>query len=76
MIIPLTFGSDVFVPTAKPPEWLQVWAKVSPITRLSDAAWALMLGQPVGDSVFVSLLWIIAIAVVFAPLGVWAYRRR
>ena len=30
LIFPLTFGSNVFVPTAQLPGWLQAWVKVNP----------------------------------------------
>ncbi|MFC4585512.1 ABC transporter permease [Sphaerisporangium corydalis] len=76
LILPLTFGSNVFVPAAKLPGWLQVWVRVNPVTRLSDAARGLMLGTPTGNAVLVSLLWTAAIVAVFAPLAVLAYRRR
>ncbi|MEV1205639.1 ABC transporter permease [Microbispora rosea] len=76
LIVPLTFGSNVFVPTGQLPGWLQAWVRINPVTRLSDAARGLMLDLPLGRTVPVSLLWTAAIAVVFAPLAVLAYRRR
>jgi oleandomycin transport system permease protein len=76
MVVPLTFGSNVFVPTAKLPEWLQAWVRINPVTQLSDAARSLMQGLPPGRTVQNSLLWTLAIVVVFAPLAVLVYRRR
>ncbi len=76
LIFPLTFGSNVFVPTGKLPGWLQTWVKVNPVTQLSDAVRALLLGTPAGPAVTASLLWIAAIVGVFAPLAIMAYRRR
>jgi oleandomycin transport system permease protein len=75
LIFPLTFGSNVFVPTDKLPGWLQAWVKINPVTQVSDAVRALMLDLPVGDSVVTSLLWTVGIVVVFAPLAVRVYRR-
>jgi ABC-type multidrug transport system permease subunit len=33
LIFPLTFASNVFVPTAELPDWLQAWVKINPVTR-------------------------------------------
>jgi len=76
LILPLTFGSNVFVPTGKLPGWLQAWVKINPVTQLSDAVRALLLGTPAGTAVTTSLLWIAAITAVFTPLAIAAYRRR
>jgi len=76
LIFPLTFGSNVFVPTGKLPGWLQAWVKINPISQLSDAARALLLDLPVGRAALWSLLWMVGIVAVFAPLAVRAYRRK
>jgi oleandomycin transport system permease protein len=76
LIFPLTFGSNVFVPTGKLPGWLQAWVKINPVTQLSDALRSLLLDRPVGHAVTWSLLWTVGIAAVFAPLAMGAYRRR
>jgi oleandomycin transport system permease protein len=76
LIFPLTFGSNVFVPTAQLPGWLQAWVKVNPVTQVSDAARGLLLNLPLDGTITTSLLWIAAILVVFAPLAVRTYRRQ
>jgi len=75
LIFPLTFGSNVFVPTEKLPGWLQAWVKINPVTQVSDGLRALLLGTPAGPAVARSLLWSAAIVAVFAPLAITAYRR-
>jgi oleandomycin transport system permease protein len=75
LIMPLTFGSNVFVPTGRLPGWLQAWVKINPVTDVSNAARGLMLNLPLGDAITASLLWTLGITVVFAPLATWAYRR-
>jgi oleandomycin transport system permease protein len=75
LILPLTFGSNVFVPTANLPGWLQAWVKVNPVTQVANAARALMLGQPPGSAPLNALLWTVGIVAVFAPAAVWAYGR-
>src|SRR5215218_3194750 len=76
LIFPLTFGSNVFVPTASLPGWLQAWVKLNPVTQVSDAARGLLLDLPLGRTITMSLLWTAGILVVFAPLAVRAYRRQ
>jgi oleandomycin transport system permease protein len=76
VIFPLTFGSNVFVPTAELPGWLQAWVKINPVTQVSDAARGLLLDLPLGRTITMSLLWTAGILVVFAPLAVRAYRRQ
>jgi oleandomycin transport system permease protein len=75
ILFPLTFGSNIFVPTAKLPGWLQAWVKVNPVTQLSNAVRGLMLDQPIGATASHALLWSLAIVVVFAPVAGWIYRR-
>ncbi|MEV0273897.1 ABC transporter permease [Hamadaea sp. NPDC050747] len=75
LIFPLTFGSNVFVPTGKLPGWLQAWVKINPVTQVSDALRALLLGTPAGPAVTRSLLWSAVIMAVFAPAAITAYRR-
>ncbi|HEX5493626.1 MAG TPA: ABC transporter permease [Mycobacteriales bacterium] len=76
LMFPLTFGSNVFVPTATMPGWLQAWVKVNPVSHLSDAARGLMVGGPVAHSAVTSLIWAVLITAVFAPLAVRVYRRK
>ncbi len=75
VMFPLTFGSNVFVKTITLPGWLQAWVKVNPVTALTSAVRALVLGNlPIATPVWHSLAWCAAIIVVFAPLAVRRYR--
>jgi oleandomycin transport system permease protein len=75
VMFPLTFGSNVFVPTATLPGWLQAWVRLNPVTALTDASRGLALGGPAATSAWHSLLWSAVIMAVFAPLAVRRYRR-
>jgi len=76
VLFPLTFTSDAFVRTASMPGWLQAWAKVNPVSLLSDAARGLLVSGPVTGPALASLLYALGFTVVFAPLAVRALRRR
>ncbi|MGH8826702.1 MAG: ABC transporter permease, partial [Jiangellaceae bacterium] len=71
-----TFVSNVFVPADTMPGWLQGFVNNNPVTWLADATRALMVGGPAAEAVVWSLVWAAVIAMVFAPLSVWAFRRR
>lgn len=75
-LFPVTFVSNVFVPTQTMPGWLQAFVDVNPVSILADACRGLMLGGEVAQPVLGSLLWALAIVVIFAPLSVWAFKRR
>jgi ABC transporter DrrB family efflux protein len=75
ILFPVTFVSSAFVPVASMPSWLQPIAEHNPFTYMVDAARALFLGIPAGDSVWLGLLWTLVIIAVFAPLSAWRYSR-
>jgi ABC transporter DrrB family efflux protein len=74
-LFPITFVSAAFVPVLSMPGWLQGFAKNQPVTIVIDEMRALALGGPVGLHAWQSALWLAAIAAVFVPLAVRAYRR-
>jgi len=76
LLFPLTFASNAFAPTETMPGWLQAWVKVNPVSILADAVRALLNGGPVATPVTQSLIWAGVLLAVFAPLSVWAFRRR
>jgi oleandomycin transport system permease protein len=73
---PLTFTSNVFVPTESMLGWLQAWVKANPVTILADACRSLLAGHPSGKLIIESLLWAIGIALVFAPLALARFKRK
>ncbi|MGH3792013.1 MAG: ABC transporter permease, partial [Pseudonocardiaceae bacterium] len=76
IMMPLTFGSNVFVPANTMPSWLRAWVEVNPVSAVADAVRALFGGNPTGNAATLTLGWSAAIVVVFAPLAVTLYRRR
>lgn len=75
-VFPLTFASGAFVPMHTMPGWLQAWAKVNPVTLLTDALRGLLVSGNAGRPVLQTLAWAAAIAVVFVPLALRAFGRR
>jgi ABC-type multidrug transport system permease subunit len=81
-LFPITFISNVFVPPQTLPSWLQPVAEWNPTSTLT-AALREMWGNPsptastslaATEPALVTLIWIVVIIAVFAPLAVHRYR--
>jgi ABC-2 type transport system permease protein len=75
VLFPLTFASNVFVPTTDMPGWVQSIVKVNPITHLADTSRALMHGTGAGMSLVWVLVWSALLLVVFAPMTMRLYNQ-
>jgi ABC-2 type transport system permease protein/oleandomycin transport system permease protein len=75
VIFPLVFASSVFVPVSSMPDWLQAFAKASPVTLTANTARSYALEGGVPGSLAGAAAWIAGVLVVFIPLCVWRYRR-
>lgn len=76
LIFPLTFISSAFVPTNTMPPVLRAFAENQPITHVIDAMRSWLVGTPMGDSAWLSVIWCVGIIVVSVPLAVWMFKRR
>jgi ABC transporter DrrB family efflux protein len=75
ILFPVTFVSSAFVSVGSMPSWLQPVARHNPFTDMVNAVRHLFVGTPVGHDVWLAALWSVAIAIVFAALAIWRYRR-
>ncbi len=75
-LFPVTFVSNVFVPADTMPSWLQPFVNANPVSILADACRGLMVTGAEATPIIQSLVWAAVIAAVFAPLSVWAFKRR
>jgi oleandomycin transport system permease protein len=75
-ILPLSFGSNVFVPAGTLPGFLHTWATISPVSQLADMSRGLLIGGPVAGPLLASIAWLAGIVAVFFPLAMVFYRRR
>ena len=85
VLFPITFIASTFVPTSTMPGFLQTIAEWNPVTTLSDAVRE-QFGNPntpaapgdpwsIAHPMAYSVIWIVAIVAVCAPLAVRAYQR-
>jgi ABC transporter DrrB family efflux protein len=75
LIFPITFISSAFVPVETMPDGLQQVADANPVSTIVDAMRALWLDAPAGDSIWLSVVWCVALIAIFAPWAVSKYRR-
>lgn len=76
IIFPLTFASSAFVPLEGMNAAVKAFAENQPITQVIGATRALMLGDPVGNYVWLSVVWCLGALLVCIPLAAWLYRRK
>ncbi|MEV6861379.1 ABC transporter permease [Streptosporangium subroseum] len=75
LVIPLTFASNVFVPSQTMPGWLRAWSDVNPVSLMADTLRGLLNGGEVAGPLLGSLVWMAGVVAVFFPLAMRAYRR-
>jgi ABC-2 type transport system permease protein len=76
LIFPLTFASGAFVPAGSMVEWLRPFAENQPITHFVEAVRSLMIGTPMGDHAWLSIVWAVATLFVAMPLAAWLFKRK
>jgi ABC-2 type transport system permease protein len=75
-VFPLTFASSAFVPTEGMTPVLRAFAENQPITQVIGAVRSLMLGMPIGDYGWNSVVWSVGILLVSLPVASWLFRRK
>ncbi len=75
LIFPLTFVSSAFVPTETMPAALRTFAENQPMTHAINAIRAWLVGTPLGDSAWLSVVWSIALIAISVPITSWLFRR-
>jgi ABC-type multidrug transport system permease subunit len=82
VLFPLTFLSNVFVPTATLPDFLRPIAEWNPVSALTAATRQLWgnpnpfakEGFPAENPILLTIVWIAVLLAIFIPLGVRSYR--
>jgi ABC-type multidrug transport system permease subunit len=83
VLFPITFLSNVFVPTDTLPSWLRPIAEWNPVSSLTAATRDLFGnpnpfaqdGFPAEHPIMLTLIYVVVIVAIFAPLSVRSYRR-
>jgi len=75
-IMPLTFASSAFVPTDGMPTALKIFAENQPFTIVIQAMRAWLVGTPIGNDGWLSVVWCVGITLVCMPIAAWLFRRQ
>ncbi|UCC17979.1 MAG: ABC transporter permease [Dehalococcoidales bacterium] len=73
-VFPLVFASSLYVPIETMPDWLQIFAKINPVTPMVDTMRGLAWGTDISSSLWKILVWDIAIIFITLPLALRRYR--
>lgn len=76
IIMPLTFASSAFVPTETMSGVMRSFAENQPFTHVTGALRAWMVGTPLGDAGWLSVVWCGSIVLVSVPVATWLFRYR
>ncbi len=86
VLFPLTFLANTFVPSENLPDGLRTFAEWNPVSSVTQALRELFGNLPAGspdptawplrNPVLYTMIWIVAIIAVFAPLSIRLYKRR
>lgn len=76
ILFPLTFASSAFVPTQSMPGWLRGFAVNQPVTQTVDAIRGLLLGQPVGNHGWMTVIWSLGMIAISIPLSGLVFRHK
>jgi ABC-2 type transport system permease protein len=76
LIFPLTFVSSAFVPTDTMPGWLQAFAENQPLTQVINAMRSWLVGTPMGDAAWLSVVWCVGIIAISVPITIRLFNRR
>ncbi len=74
-IMPLTFASSAFVPTDTMPKYLKIFAENQPFTHVIGAMRSWLVGTPMENHGWMSLIWCLGIIIVTMPISIWLFRR-
>ena len=75
VLMPVTFGSNIYVEPDTMPGWLQGFVAINPVSHITTALRGLLGGVPVPGDLALAMLTPLAVTAIFAPLSMWLYGR-
>nr|WP_211772924.1 ABC transporter permease [Lentibacillus halodurans] len=76
LVLLLLFISSAFVPTDSMPKWVRLFAENQPMTSILEAIRNLLIGEPVGDNIWISFLWLFGLLVVTYIASVQVFKHK
>ena len=75
VLMPVTFGSNIYVGPETMPGWLQSFVAVNPVSHITTALRGLLGGDPSLSAMALALVAPFAVTAVFGPVSMWLYGR-
>lgn len=75
LVFPLTFASAAFAPTETMPRWLRIFAENQPVTHVIESVRSLMIGTPIENHGYLSVIWCMGIIILSIPLAAYLFRK-
>lgn len=75
VMMPLTFGSNIYVDPVTMPTWLRAVVELNPVSPVVTSVRHLADGAAVGAEIGYTLIWALLLVAVFGSLTMWRYRR-
>jgi len=75
VLMPVTFGSNIYVAPETMPGWLQAFVAVNPVRHITTALRSVLGGAPSWGATALALITPLAATAIFAPLTMWLYGR-
>lgn len=77
VIMPLQFGSSIFVPVDTMPGWLEAFTNINPLSHVADASRGLMLGEgAVAGPALWTVVYSVGMTAVTAPIAIAKFRKK
>ncbi|MFC2035999.1 ABC transporter permease [Chloroflexota bacterium] len=73
-VFPLVFASSLYVPIETMPTWLQVFARINPVSPMVDTMRGLAWGTDISSSLWKILVWDAGIILITLPLALRRYQ--
>ncbi|MGY6645284.1 MAG: ABC transporter permease [Salinarimonas sp.] len=75
VLMPVTFGSNIYVAPQTMPGWLQAFVAVNPVSHITTALRGVLDAEPGLVAIGLALLTPLVVTAIFAPLSMWLYAR-
>ncbi|GAA1563968.1 ABC transporter permease [Actinomadura kijaniata] len=76
VVLPINFVSGTFAPVETMPTALQKFAEYTPVGNLLEASRGLINGGPVATPLWWTVVWAVALVLIFAPLSIRSLNRK
>jgi ABC-2 type transport system permease protein len=74
LIMPLQFVSGIFFPIQRMPDWMQIIAKINPLTYAVDGIRYWLTGRSEFDPM-IDIILLMILSIIFLVIAMWSFRK-